>query len=150
MGIAKEDIFILRSGDVLECGEDFCGVIEKAPAGGVYVDGLSVGDVGNSVLRDRQHLSEDGIVVASLVVDAYSGALLSGPDLVSRGVSFGTDGDVLMDEARTVVTEAVTNAFDKGINDWGKIKSIVKDTLNEFFWKKYKRRPMILPIIMDV
>ena len=150
LGVPKENIFILRSGDILSLNEESASVTGKAPAGGLYVDGLGVGDIGNSVIRDRQHLSEDGIVVAVMVVDEYSGALISGPELYTRGVVYVKESEDILEEATQVLTKDVCTLFDRGVTDWGKIKNVCRDSLNDFFWKKYKRRPMILPIIMDV
>ena len=150
LGIEKDNIFILRSGDVLELDEESCAVAGKVSAGSIYVDGLGVGDVGNSVIRDRQRLSNEGIVVASMVVDEYTGSLVSGPEIYTRGVVYSKDSDEIIDEATKILTQALTSAYDRGITDWGRLKGIMKDTLSDFFWKKYKRSPMILPIIMDV
>ena len=150
LGVPKENIFILRSGDILSLNEESAKIVGKAPAGGLYVDGLGVGDIGNSVIRDRQHLSEDGIVVAVMVVDEYSGALISGPELYTRGVVYVKESEDILEEATQVLTKDVCALFDRGVTDWGKIKNVCRDSLNDFFWKKYKRRPMILPIIMDV
>lgn len=150
MGIAKENIFLLSSGDVLELGEEKAGVVGKVPAHGVLVDGLGVGDVGNIVLRDRQHLSENGLIIVVLTLEKYSNQLLAGPDLVSRGFVYVREAENLMDEAKVVVEEALDRCYEKNITDWGKIKNEVKDSLNEFIWKKTKRNPMILPIIMEV
>ena len=107
-------------------------------------------DVGNVVLRDRQHLAEDGILIAVLALDSYSDQLVSGPDIVSRGFVYVKESDELLDEARLLVTEAVQNCLDRRQTDWGKLKATIKDVLSEFVWKKTKRRPMILPIIMEV
>ena len=150
LGVPKENIFILRSGDILSLNEESASVTGKAPAGGLYVDGLGVGDIGNSVIRDRQRLSEDGIVVAVMVVDEYSGSLISGPELYTRGVVYVKESEDILEDATRVLTEGVCALFDRGVTDWGKIKNVCRDSLNDFFWKKYKRRPMILPIIMDV
>ncbi len=150
LGIPKENIFILNSGDVLELDHREAKVAGKVPVGTVLVDGLGVGDVGNIVLRDRQHLAEDGILIVVLALDGYSDQLVSGPDIVSRGFVYVRESDELMEEARQVVDEAVHGCLDRGISDWGKIKGGIKDSLSDFVWKKTKRRPMILPIIMDV
>ncbi len=150
LGIPKENIFMLQSGDILEMGEEKAEVTGKVPVGAILVDGLGVGDVGNVVLRDRQHLAEDGILIAVLALDSYNDQLVSGPDIVSRGFVYVKESDELLDEARLLVNEAIMNCLDKGQTDWGKLKSTIKDVLSEFVWKKTKRRPMILPIIMEV
>ncbi len=150
LGISKENIFILASGDVLELSEENARVAGKVPVGGILVDGLGVGDVGNVVLRDRQHLAEDGILIVVMAMDRYSGQIVSGPDIVSRGFVYVRESDELMDEARLVVDEAVQHCIDRGISDWGKLKTTTRDALGEYVWKKTKRRPMILPIIMEV
>lgn len=150
LGIDKERIFILRSGDVLEMSEDSAEVTGKVPVGDILVDGLGVGDVGNIVLRDRQHLAEDGIMIVVLSLDGATDQLVSGPDIVSRGFVYVRESDELMEEAHVVVNEAVEGCLDRGISDWGKLKSAIKDSLGDYVWKKTKRRPMILPIIMEV
>ncbi|MBQ7955001.1 MAG: ribonuclease J [Lachnospiraceae bacterium] len=150
LGMEKDNIFILSSGDVLELSEESAAVTGKVPVGGILVDGLGVGDVGNVVLRDRQHLAEDGILIVVMAMDRYSGQIVSGPDIVSRGFVYVRESDVLMDEAREVVDAVVQNCIDRGISDWGKLKNTTKDVLGEYVWKKTKRRPMILPIIMEV
>ena len=150
LGMDKEDIFILSSGDVLELSEESAEITGKVPVGGILVDGLGVGDVGNVVLRDRQHLAEDGILIVVMSLDGYTGQLVAGPDIVSRGFVYVRESDELMEEARVVVDEAVNHCLDRGITDWGKLKNTTKDALGEYVWKKTKRRPMILPIIMEV
>ena len=150
LGFPKENIFILQSGDVLELTQEKAQVTGKVPVGDILVDGLGVGDVGNIVLRDRQHLAEDGILIVVLGLDGASDELVSGPDIVSRGFVYVRESDELMEEARIVVNEAVDGCLSRGIADWGKLKSSIKDALGEFVWKKTKRRPMILPIIMEV
>lgn len=150
LGIPKEDIFILSSGDVLELSEDKAEVTGKVTAGAIFVDGLGIGDVGNVVLRDRQHLAEDGILIVVMAMERYSGQIVSGPDIVSRGFVYVKESDELLEEARGVVVSALQNLSDRGITDWGKLKSTTKDVLGDFVWKKTKRRPMILPIIMEV
>lgn len=150
LGIDKENIFILHSGDVLEISEERAEVTGKVPVGAILVDGLGVGDVGNVVLRDRQHLAEDGILIVVLALDSYNSQLVSGPDIVSRGFVYVRESDELLEEARLLVDSAVTGCLEKGQTDWGKLKSTIKDVLSEYVWKKTKRRPMILPIIMEV
>ena len=150
LGIAKKDIFILSSGDVLELDDDSASVTDKVVTGGILVDGLGVGDVGNVVLRDRQHLSEEGIMIVVMSLEKESGQLIAGPDIVSRGFVYVRESDELIEEARLIVDEAVQACLDRGITDWGKLKSTTKDALSDFVWKKTKRKPMILPIIMEV
>ena len=150
LGVAKENIFMLQSGDVLEMDDNKAEITGKVPVGAILVDGLGVGDVGNVVLRDRQHLAEDGILIVVLALDSYSDQLVSGPDIVSRGFVYVKESDELLDEARLLVNEAVQTCLDKRQTDWGRLKAIIKDVLSEFVWKKTKRRPMILPIIMEV
>ena len=150
LGIAKENIFMLQSGDVLEMDDNRAEVTGKVPVGAILVDGLGVGDVGNVVLRDRQHLAEDGILIVVLALDSHSDQLVSGPDIVSRGFVYVRESDELLDEARLLVDEAVQDCLDRGKTDWGKLKGTIKDVLSDFVWKKTKRRPMILPIIMEV
>lgn len=150
LGIAKENIFILSSGDVLELNAEKAVVTGKVPVGSIFVDGLGVGDVGNIVLRDRQHLAEDGILIVVLALDGVGNQLVSGPDIVSRGFVYVRESDELMDEARSIIEQNILNCLDRGISDWGKIKSVIRDSLGDYVWKKTKRRPMILPVIMDV
>lgn len=150
LGIDKDNIFILSSGDVLELREDSARVTGKVPVGAILVDGLGVGDVGNVVLRDRQHLAEDGIMIVVMSLDKFSGQLVAGPDIVSRGFVYVKESDELIDEARHTVNDAIQKCLDRGVTDWGKLKNTTKDALSDYVWKKTKRRPMILPIIMEV
>ena len=150
LGIPKENIFIMKSGQVLELCQESAEVIGSVPVGSILVDGLGVGDVGNVVLRDRQHLAEDGIMIVVLALDSYNGVLVSGPDIVSRGFVYVRESESLMEEATEIVDETVNNCLDRGITDWGKLKSSIRDSLGDYVWKKTKRRPMILPIIMEV
>ncbi len=150
MGIPKENIFILSSGDALTLSQKEGYVAEHVQAGAVLVDGLGVGDVGNIVLRDRQNLAENGIIIVVMTFEKYSNQLLAGPDIVSRGFVYVREAENLLEDARKVVTDAVLECVEKNISDWGKIKMIVKDTLSDYLWKKIKRNPMILPIIMEV
>lgn len=150
LGINKDNIFILSSGDVLELDEESAAVTGQVPVGDILVDGLGVGDVGNIVLRDRQHLAEDGIIIVVMTLEAGSGQVLAGPDIVSRGFVYVRGSESLMDEAKQVLDDTMEHCMEKNITDWGKIKTSIKDDLGEFVWKKTKRRPMIMPIIMEV
>ena len=149
LGIAKENIFILHSGEVLEMDENSARVSGKVPVGAVLVDGIGVGDVGNVVLRDRQHLAEDGIVIVVFGIDRGGAQIISGPSIVSRGFVYVRESDKLIDDATDLVYDDVTEALERGVKDWSKLKNIVKDTLSDYIWKKTRRRPMIMPIIMD-
>ncbi len=149
LGIPKDNIFILHSGEVLELDDNGAEVAGKVPVGAILVDGLGVGDVGNKVLRDRQHLAEDGIVIVVFGIDKENQMLTSGPSVVSRGFVYVKESDKLIEDVTDLVLDEVTEALDKGITDWGKLKKIVMETLSDYLWKKTKRRPMILPIIMD-
>ena len=150
MGFEKDKIVILRSGDVLELSEDSAKDVDKVPCQSVYVDGLGVGDVGNSVLKDRQRLSESGVVIASIVVDEYSGTMIAGPDVYTRGCIYEKESEEILEGARRELTKALNSAFDRNVFDWGKLKTIMKDTLSEYFWRTNKRRPVIVPIISGV
>jgi ribonuclease J len=150
MGVPKDNVFVISSGDVLEFKDEQVGVVGKVPAQGIFVDGLGVGDVGNIVLRDRQHLSENGLLIVVVTLEKYTNQILSGPDIVSRGFVYVRESENLMEEARLVVSEALEKCLSKNTTDWGKMKTVVKDSLSDFVWKKTKRNPMILPIIMEV
>ena len=150
LGIPKDNIFILKSGDVLALDDESAEVLDKVHTGEILVDGLGVGDVGNIVLRDRQHLAEDGILIVVLTLEKRTNQLLAGPDIVSRGFVYVRESESLMEEARKVVTEAVEKCLMSRHADWSKIKLVIRDTMNDFIWKRTKRKPMILPIIMDV
>ena len=150
LGYDKDHIFILSSGDVLELSEDEAKVNGRVHVGNVMVDGLGVGDVGNIVLRDRQHLAEEGIIIVVLTMESGSGQILAGPDIVSRGFVYVRGSESLMDEAKQVLDETMMDITDRNITDWSKIKTEIKDSLGEFVWKETKRRPMIIPIIMEV
>ena len=150
MGIPKENILIMSSGDVVEISEDSCKVVERVQASGILVDGLGVGDVGNIVLRDRQNLAQNGIIIVVLTLEKYSNQLLAGPDIVSRGFVYVRESEELMDDARQVVNDAVQDCLERHVSDWGKMKNVIRDSLSDFMWKRMKRNPMILPIIMEV
>ena len=150
MGIPKDNIVIMSSGDVVELGQESWGIVDHVQSGGILVDGLGVGDVGNIVLRDRQNLAQNGIIIVVLTLEKYSNQLLAGPDIVSRGFVYVRESEDLMEDARAVVNDAVQDCLDRHVNDWGKIKNIIRDSLSDFLWKRMKRNPMILPIIMEV
>ncbi len=150
VGIPKENILMINSGDVLELSPNKGQVTGHVPAGAIMVDGLGVGDVGNIVLRDRQNLAQNGIIVVVLTLEKYSNQLLAGPDIVSRGFVYVRESEDLLEEARRVVDDAVADCLARHVSDWGKIKNEIKDSLSDFLWKRMKRSPMILPIIMEV
>jgi len=150
MGTPKENVIIMSSGDVVELGQESWKIVDHVQAGGILVDGLGVGDVGNIVLRDRQNLAQNGIIVVVLTLEKYSNQLLAGPDIVSRGFVYVRESEDLMEEARNVVNDAVADCLERHVNDWGKIKNVIRDSLSDFLWKRMKRNPMILPIIMEV
>ena len=149
LGIPKENIFILASGNVLEMDANSAAVTGSVHTGAIFVDGLGVGDVGNIVLRDRQHLSEDGIMIVVMTLERHSNVVLAGPDIVSRGFVYVRESEDLMEDAKEVVENALDSCLERNITDWGKIKNTVKDALSDFLWKRTKRSPMILPIIME-
>ena len=150
MGIPKENVIIMSSGDVVEIGDEGYKIADHVQAGGILVDGLGIGDVGNIVLRDRQNLAQNGIIIVVLTLEKYSNQLMAGPDIVSRGFVYVRESEDLMDEAQKIVDAAVQDCLRRHVSDWGKIKNIIRDSLGDFLWKKMKRNPMILPIIMEV
>lgn len=150
MGIPKDNIFILSSGDVLTLSEEKAAITGEVQAQGIFVDGLGVGDVGNIVIRDRQLLSENGLIIVVVSLEKYSNQILSGPDIVSRGFVYVRESEDLMEEARVIVAKALDKYLSKNNADWGKMKTEIKDSLSDYIWKKTKRNPMILPIIMEV
>ena len=150
LGIPKENIFILQSGDVIALDNESAKIVDKVHTGAILVDGLGVGDVGNIVLRDRQHLAEDGIIIVVLTLEKGTSRLLAGPDIVSRGFVYVRESEGLMEEARQAVSESLSKCLSSRYADWNKIKLSIRDAMNDFIWKKTKRRPMVIPIIMDV
>ena len=149
LGIPKENIFVLKSGDVLSLNDSGAQISGQVHTGAILVDGLGVGDVGNIVLRDRQHLAEDGIIIIVMTLERHTGVVLSGPDIVSRGFVYVREAEDLMEEANEVVKKALDHCLAHHISDWTRIKSSVKDALSDYVWKRTKRSPMILPIIME-
>lgn len=150
MGIPPENIIITEIGRVVETDAVDMKITGTVPAGRVLVDGLGVGDVGSIVLRDRKHLSEDGLIVVVLAMEKRSGKVVSGPDIVSRGFVYVREAEALIDEARSVVKNILTQCGEKDIREWGQIKTKVRDALSDYVYRSTKRSPMILPIIMEV
>ena len=150
LGMDEKNIFLLDNGDVLELTGKKAVKAKSIHTGTVYVDGSGVGDVGNIVLRDRKVLSQDGILTAVLAIDKESKEIISGPDIISRGFVYVRGAESLMEEARHVLEGTMEHCMDKNITDWSKIKTEIKDALGDFVWKETKRRPMIIPIIMEV
>ena len=150
LGFDKDNIKILSSGDVLELDEEGAVVTGRVQVGNIMVDGNGVGDVGNIVIRDRQRMADDGIIIIVMTLDSVTGLVLDGPDIVSRGFVYVRNSEALMEEMQRVVDEKMEHIMDRRLTDWSKIKTEVKDVVGEFVWKETKRRPMILPIIMEV
>ncbi len=150
LGMPKENIFIAENGSILEFTKDSGTIAGSVPAGNILVDGLGVGDVGNIVLRDRKHLSEDGLIVVVVTISKQDGSVISGPDIVSRGFVYVRESEDLMEEARMIVREVLLECEKNKITDWATLKSNIKDALRNFLYEKIKRNPMILPIIMEV
>ena len=150
IGIDKDKIFIMKSGNVLTFDNSEAKITGNVQSGPVLVDGLGVGDVGNVVLRDRQKLADEGIVVVVIGMDSYSERIIAGPEISTRGFVYVKDAEDILEEAHSVVDEVIGRCQNNDITDWGKIKGSIKDNLSEFIWRKTKRRPMILPIIMEV
>ncbi len=150
MGIDKENIIMLQNGRVLEINEDGAEFTNTVQNGKVLVDGLGVGDVGNIVLRDRQHLSQDGLIVIVLTMDSSTGEVIAGPDVISRGFVYVRESENLMDDVKSVVRHEIKKCEDRGVRDWSTIKSTVRENLRDYIFSKTKRNPMIIPIIMEV
>ncbi|MBQ2836191.1 MAG: ribonuclease J [Clostridia bacterium] len=150
MGIDKDDIFMLTNGRVLEINENEAKFNGSVPSGRILVDGLGVGDVGNIVLRDRQHLAQDGLIVIVLTMDSSTGEVVAGPDVISRGFVYVRESENLMDDVKSVVRHEISKCEERGIRDWSTIKSTVKENLRDYIFIKTKRNPMIIPIIMEV
>ena len=150
MGIDKDNIFMLTNGRVLEMNEYEAKFNGTVPSGRILVDGLGVGDVGNIVLRDRQHLAQDGLIVIVLTMDSSTGEVVAGPDVISRGFVYVRESENLMDDVKSVVRHEISKCEERGIRDWSTIKSTVKENLRDYIFIKTKRNPMIIPIIMEV
>lgn len=150
LGMPKENIVIAENGSVVELTRNSIGISGKIPSGKVLVDGLGVGDVGNIVLRDRRQLSQDGIMIVVVTIDKETCHVVSGPDIVSRGFVYVREAEGLMDDARDRVQSALDKCQDNGVSEWSVIKSTVRDSLGRFLYERTRRRPMILPIIMEI
>ena len=150
LGMTSDHIFILRSGNVLEIGEEGAEITGEVSCGAIYVDGLGVGDVGTTVMRERQNLAEDGIVIVTLVIDSYTGEYLAGPTITSRGFVYMKDAEDLLEEATALAYEKLEKLRAQGVTDWNRLKGALKDTLGDLFRKRTKRNPMILPIFEEV
>ena len=141
---------MLENGRVLELNEKEAKLTTAVPSGKILVDGLGVGDVGNIVLRDRQHLSQDGLIIIVMTMDSSSGEIVSGPDVISRGFVYVRESENLMEDVKRVVREEIEKCEERHITDWITIKTNLKDNLRDYIFQKTKRNPMILPIIMEV
>ena len=150
MGVDKENTFILTNGKVLEMNEYEAKFTGTVPSGRVLIDGLGIGDVGNIVLRDRQHLAQDGLIIIVLTMDSSTGEVVAGPDVISRGFVYVRESENLMDDVKSVVRHEISKCEERGIRDWSTIKSTVKENLRDYIFIKTKRNPMIIPIIMEV
>ena len=150
MGVNPKNIFLMTNGRILELDDKRARLAGTVPFGKVMVDGLGVGDVGNIVLRDRQHLSQDGLIIVVLTMDSTTGEVVAGPDLISRGFVYVRESENLMDDVKVVIRKEIDRCVANSITDWSTIKSTIRDSLREYIYKTTKRNPMILPIIMEV
>ena len=150
MGMDRSRIFIGNNGDCVELNERYMRQQPSVPAGRILVDGLGVGDVGSIVLRDRKHLSEDGLIVVVCTLSQGDGAVVAGPDIVSRGFVYVRESESLMVDARRLVTRILEGFAENNIHDWGTMKTKIKDDLSKLMYERTRRSPMILPILMEV
>ena len=150
MGMSKDNIIMMSNGRVLEINEDEAKITGSVQSGRIFVDGLGVGDVGNIVLRDRQHLSQDGLIVIVLTMDSSTGEVIAGPDVISRGFVYVRESENLMDDVKSVVKHEIRKCEQQGVRDWGTIKANLRENLRDYIFMKTKRDPMIIPIIMEV
>ncbi len=150
MGMDAKDIFVCDIGQVLELDSESCKRAVPVPAGKTLVDGYGVGDVGNIVLRDRRHLAQDGLIVVVATLDTDQNVLISGPDIISRGFVYVRESEELMEEVREISRNMLTDMLDSGVTEWTQLKQNLKDALSKYLYSKTKRRPMILPVIMNV
>ena len=150
LGIDSKNVFLMTNGRILELSEDEGKLTGVVPWGKVMVDGLGVGDVGNIVLRDRQHLSQDGLIIVVLTMDSSTGEIVAGPDIISRGFVYVRESENLIDDVKQKIKYELNNCVENHVTDWATIKSVIKDNLREYIYKETKRNPMILPIIMEI
>ena len=150
LGYTENNTFIMKNGRILELNQEEAKFTGNVPVGKVMVDGLGVGDVGNIVLRDRQHLSSDGLIIVVLTIDSGSGEVVAGPDVISRGFVYVRESENLMDDVKQLLNELLGGAQTNELKDWATIKTLIKDNLKGYIYQKTKRNPMILPIIMEV
>jgi len=150
MGMHDKNIFILNNGSVLEFNAEGAKLGKPVQAGRVFIDGLGVGDVGNIVLRDRKHLSEDGLIIIVVAISSATGEIINGPDLISRGFVYVRESEALMDGAKNVIDEELKKCYAKNIKDWSTLKTSVRDALSQYIYQSTKRSPMILPVFMEV
>ena len=150
MGIPAKNIVLLENGRVVELNEDSIKLGAMVPNGKILVDGLGVGDVGNIVLRDRQHLSQDGLIIIVITMESATGQVVAGPDIISRGFVYVRESENLMDDVKNVVRHEIKKCEEKNIRDWATIKATVRQNLRDYIFSKTKRNPMIIPIIMEV
>nr|WP_330408580.1 ribonuclease J [Romboutsia weinsteinii] len=150
LGMPSQNIFVMQTGDVLELDANSAKVASRIPTGNVLVDGLGVGDVGNIVLRDRKHLSEDGLMIVVVTISKEDGTVLAGPDIISRGFVYVRESEDLMDGAKGIIKQVLKDCEEKNIKEWAYLKNNIKENLKEYLYQRTKRNPMILPIIMEV
>jgi ribonuclease J len=150
IGVAKENIFIVENGSVIEFTKNSACIAGKVPSGRVLVDGLGVGDVGNIVLRDRKQLSQDGILIVVVALSRLNGQILAGPDIVTRGFVYVRESETMLEEAKEKIQETIEQCLKNGMVEWAVLKNQVRETLGKHLYERTKRKPMILPIIQEI
>jgi len=150
VGMAKENVLMAETGDVIELSGSSCEIVGHVQAGPVMVDGLGIGDVGSAVIRDRNNLAENGIVIVNLAIEKYSGQLMAGPELVTRGFIYVRDNESFLEDARGVVLDAVEDCMIHHVSNWGRMKNVIKEELSDYIWRRIQRTPVIIPVIMEV
>ena len=150
MGIDRKRVVIADNGILVEMTEDYIKKNGEVPAGQIFVDGIGVGDVGSIVIRDRKHLSEDGIIIVVAAIETETGMIVSGPDVVSRGFVFVRESEELMEEARNTAYNTINRCYERNIREWGAIKNRIRDDVSKLMYERTKRSPMVLPILMEI